>query len=365
LKDQTLDLPLEATLKKRLYGNTKNGVPVYAYTLTNPSGIQVQVITYGGIVTSVSVPDRTGVMANVALGFDTLLDYETHNPYFGCIAGRYANRIARGRFSIDGTTYQLAINDGPNHLHGGKVGFDKKVWDVVREISGPSEEGIELHYLSPDGEENFPGALDISLSYILTSQNELRIEYHATTDAPTVVNLTNHSLWNLAGEGSGTIYNHVIQLIADRYTPVDATAIPFGELAKVEGTPFDFRLPRVIGDEIRSNHQQVVFGKGYDHNWVINRPDAQSLVKACELIDPDSGRCMEVWTTEPGIQFYTGNFLEGSNYGPSQRAYRQSDGLALETQHYPDSPNQPAFPTTLLRPGEVYQSTTTYKFGIK
>jgi aldose 1-epimerase len=354
-------------LKKQLFGTTKNGTPVYAYTLTNANQVQVQVITYGGIVTSVSVPDRAGTFQNVALGFDNLLDYETHNPYFGCIAGRYANRIARGRFTLDGTTYQLAINDGPNHLHGGKIGFDKKVWDVVREINGPAEEGIELHSVSPDGEENYPGSLDISLTYLLTSQNELRIEYHATTSAPTVINLTNHSLWNLAGEGSGTIYNHVIQLNADRYTPVDATAIPLGELAPVAGTPFDFRKPTAIGDGIRSDHQQVVFGKGYDHNWVIQRPslEDQSLVKACELTDPGTGRLMEVWTTEPGIQFYTGNFLEGSNYGPSHRAYRQADGLALETQHFPDSPNQPAFPTTVLRPGGAYQSTTIYKFGVK
>jgi aldose 1-epimerase len=351
-------------LKKNNYGSLKNGTPVYEYTLANASGVQVQIITYGGIVTKVNVPDRSGAMGSVALGFDNLLDYETHNPYFGCIAGRYANRIARGRFTIDGTTYQLAINDGSNHLHGGKVGLDKKVWEVVREISTADEEGIVLHYISPDGEENFPGNLDITLTYVLTAHNELRIEYHATSDAPTVINLTNHSLWNLAGEGSGNIYNHVIQLIADQYTPVDATAIPLGEIAPVEGTPFDFRQPKVVGSDIRSNHQQIVFGKGYDHNWVIRRPALTdtTLVKACELTDPGSGRCMEVWTTEPGIQFYTGNFLEGSNYGPSGRAYRQSDGLALETQHFPDSPNQPSFPTTELRPGEVFASTTIYKF---
>lgn len=353
-------------MKKKLFGTTSAGVPVDEFSFTNSSQVEVRVITYGGILTAVNVPDRAGAVCNVALGFDNLKDYETHNPYFGCITGRYANRIARGQFSLAGKTYRLAINDGPNHLHGGKVGFDKKVWEVVREISAPGQEGVELHYLSPDGEENYPGSLDVSVTYLLTAQNELRIEYRAATDAPTVVNLTNHSYWNLAGEGSGTIYDHVLQLNADLFTPVDATAIPLGELAAVAGTPLDFRQPTRVGERIRSDHQQVVFGKGYDHNWVINRPSPadRSLVQAAEVSDPTTGRRMQVWTTEPGIQFYTGNFLDCSNYGPSRKAYRQADGLALETQHFPDSPNQPAFPTTVLRPGETFQSTTVYKFSV-
>lgn len=354
-------------MKKQLYGTTQSGVPIHEYTLTNANQVTVQIINYGGIITCVSAPDRAGKVLNVALGLPSLLDYETHNPYFGCIAGRYANRIARGRFTLDGTTYQLAINNGVNHLHGGLKGLDKQVWEVVREINSPGEEGIELHYTSPDGEENYPGSLDITLTYLLSAKNELRIAYRAVTDAPTILNLTNHSLWNLAGEGSGTITDHFLQLNADHYTPVDEGAIPLGDLPAVAGTPFDFRKAKRIADDIRSDHQQVVFGKGFDHNWVINHPSGQAgnLVKAGELSDPASGRCMEIWTTEPGIQFYSGNFLDGSNYGPSLRAYRMGDGLALETQHFPDSPNQPTFPSTVLRPGEEFRSTTVYKFGVQ
>ncbi len=354
-------------MKKQLYGTTQSGIPIHEYTLSNANQVTVQIINYGGIITSVCAPDRAGAVANVALGLPSLLDYETHNPYFGCIAGRYANRIARGRFTLDGKTYQLAINNGVNHLHGGLKGLDKQVWEVTREIAGAGEEGIELHYTSPDGEENYPGNLSITMTYTLNTKNELRIVYKAMTDAPTVLNLTNHSLWNLAGEGSGSISEQYLQLNADQYVPVDEGAIPFGELAAVEGTPFDFRKAKRIGADIRSDHQQVVFGKGFDHNWVINHPAGQSgsLVKAGELSDPTSGRCMEIWTTEPGIQFYSGNFLDGSNYGPSRRAYRMGDGLALETQHYPDSPNQPSYPSTVLRPGEEFRSTTIYTFGVK
>jgi aldose 1-epimerase len=355
----------EAALKKQLYGTTNSGVPVYEYALTNANQVEVRVINYGGIITQVNLPDRAGKVQNVVLGAETLADYETRSPYFGCVAGRYANRIARGKFTLDGKTYQLAVNDGPNHLHGGLKGFDKVVWDVVREVSAPGEEGLVLHYTSPDGEENYPGSLDVTMTYTLTGQNELRIEYHATTDSPTILNLTNHTYWNLAGEGSGNIYGHLLQLNADRFTPVDETAIPLGDLALVEGTPFDFRQPKAIRDGVRSDHLQIVYGKGFDHNWVIRRPslDDTTLVKAAEVLDPGSGRRMEVWTTEPGIQFYSGNFLTAAHYGPSHRAYRQSDGLALETQHFPDSPNQPSFPSTVLRPGQAYQTTTIYKFG--
>jgi len=354
----------EAALNKQLFGTLKSGVPILEYTLTNANAMQVRVVTYGGIITAVEVPDRAGMLKNVVLGYDNLLNYETGTTYFGCIAGRYANRIAHGRFTLDGHAYQLAINDGPNHLHGGSQGFDKRVWDVKREISESGAEGLELHYISPDGEENYPGSLDVTLTYTLTSENELRIDYRAITDAATIVNLTNHTYWNLEGEGSDPIYNHTLQLNADRYTPVDATAIPLGELAPVADTPFDFRAPKAVGADIRSNHPQIIFGKGYDHNWVIRRPTLQdqTLVKAADLAGPLSGRRMEVWTTEPGIQFYSGNFLNAQYYGPSQRAYRQSDGLALETQHFPDSPNQPGYPSTALYPGSVFHSTTIYKF---
>jgi aldose 1-epimerase len=351
-------------LQKRYFGTLTSGEPITEYSLANANHIQVRMITFGGIITAVDVPDRQGAVLNVVLGFDNLQSYETRTTYFGCVAGRYANRIALGKFTIEGQTHQLEINDGPNHLHGGLRGFDKRVWQVAREINTTAAEGIELHYLSPAGEGNYPGSLDVSMTYLLTGENELCIEYRATTDAPTIVNLTNHTYWNLAGEGSGTIYDHILQLNADRYTPVDATAIPLGELAPVAGTPFDFREAKTIGADIRSDHEQVVFGTGFDHNWVIQRPslDDQSLVKAGELSEPVSGRHMEVWTTEPGLQFYSGNFLNGENYGPSRRAYRQGDGLALETQHFPDSPNQPGFPSTALYPGSVYRSTTIYKF---
>ena len=366
-----MDLPVtnqwEAILNKQLYGTTRGGVPVYEYTLTSASGMVVKLINFGAIITAVHVPGRDGIVKNVVLGFDNLLAYETQSVYFGCVAGRYANRIAKGRFTLDGKPYQLAANDGPNHLHGGSQGFDKQVWDVTREISNPGEAGIELRYLSPAGEENYPGSLDVAVTYILTDLNELRIEYRASTGAPTIVNLTNHSYWNLAGEGSGSILEHRLQLNAGRYTPVDATAIPLGELAPVEGTPFDFRQPKAIGADIHSDHPQVAFGYGFDHNWVIRRASLQdtSLVQAAELTDPLSGRSMQVWTTEPGIQFYSGNFLNGVHYGPSHRSYRQSDGLALETQHFPDSPNQPEFPSTVLRPGAVFRSTTVYRFKYK
>ncbi len=352
-------------MKKNIYGNLQNGTPIYEYLLTNANQMEVRVINYGGILTAVNVPDRQGSVRNVVLGFDNLADYETRNAYFSTITGRYANRIAKGRFTLDGKTYQLAINDGSNHLHGGLQGFDKQVWDVVREISDETGEGIELHYFSPDGEENYPGNLDVTVTYLLTGKNELRIDYHATTDAPTVINLTNHSYWNLTGEGSGEVYKHVLQLNADQFTPVDETSIPLGEIRLVAGTPLDFRQPKAIVDGIRSANEQIAFVRGFDHNWVLQRPSFEdtSLIKAAEVTEPTSGRRMEVWTTEPGIQFYSGNFLDGSRYGPSHHAYRQGDGLALETQHFPDSPNQPTFPSTVLRPGEAYTSTTIYKFG--
>jgi len=353
----------QASLTQKPYGTTAAGVSVEEYTLA-AGGMEVKIITYGGIITSIRVPDRDGNMANVVLGFDNFADYETRNPYFGCITGRYANRIANGRFTLDGQTYSLAVNNGPNHLHGGLKGFDKQVWTAT-EIRGENEVGVQLAYRSVDGEENYPGNLDVTVTYTLTADRVLRIHYTATTDQATIVNLTNHTLFNLAGEGSGTIHDHILMLNADRYTPVDEHAIPTGELAPVAGTPFDFRLPKAIGPGQRSNHPQIVRSFGYDHNWVLARPDLNdtSLILAARAYEPGSGRVLEVWTTEPGIQFYAGNFLDASLVGTSGRLYRQSDGFALETQHFPDSPNQPDFPSTVLRPGDTYDTTTELRFA--
>ncbi len=356
-------------MKKQPYGTTSGGSAVTEYSLTNANGVEVKIITYGGTITSIRLPDRGGQAANVVLGFGSLQEYETKSPYLGCITGRYANRIAGGKFTLDGTQYQLDLNNGPATLHGGLRGFDKVVWAVTKEITGEEAggEGIELHYLSPDGDQHFPGALDTFVTYVLDDRNELRIHYRATTDKPTIVNLTNHTLWNLGGEGSGAIDAHVLKLNAPQYTPVDAAAIPTGELPDVVGTPFDFTTPRLIAEGIRANHPQIALGKGYDHNWVLARAGAAAtdLVQAAVVRHPASGRVLEVWTTEPGIQFYSGNFLDGTLFGPSGRAYRQGDGLALETQHYPDSPNQPHFPATVLRPGETYATTTVFKFGVQ
>lgn len=342
------------------YGTTQDGQAVDEYTLTSAAGLEVKIITYGGIITSLRAPAQDGELANVVLGLPNLAEYEANNPYFGCIVGRFGNRIAGGQFSLDGTTYMLAVNNGPNHLHGGLKGFDKQVWEVRR----AADDAVELHYLSPDMEENYPGNLDTTVTYTITGDNGLRIDYRAVTDKPTIVNLTNHTLWNLAGEGSGTIEHHVMHLNCDHYTPVDKDMIPTGEIAPVAGTPLDFRRPTPIHEVLRADHPQIAYATGIDHNWVINRrrPADTTLVQAAAVVDPDSGRRLEIWTTEPGVQFYTGNFLTGAHYGPSGRAYRQGDGLALETQHYPDSPNHENFPTTVLRPGEVYRSTTELRF---
>lgn len=344
---------------------TANGEAVDRYSLMNTNGMEVKILTYGGIVQSVGVPDRDGAMANVVLGFATPDEYVAGNPYFGCITGRYANRIALGRFTLDGETYQLAINNEPNTLHGGDRGFDKYVW-AATEVDDEMGIGIRLSRVSPDGEEGYPGTLTVDVTYRLTEADELRIDYHATTDAATIVNLTNHSYFNLTGEGSGTIYDHELELFASRYNPTDATAIPIGELAPVAGTPFDFTQPHAIGARIRDGVEQIILGRGYDHNWVLDRADLEdtSLLLAARLHDPASGRTMEVSTTEPGIQFYSGNFLDATIVGTSGTPYRQGDGLALETQHFPDSPNQPSFPSTELRPGEEFSSTTIYAFSV-
>jgi aldose 1-epimerase len=374
------------TISAASFGTTQDGQDVYEYTLTNAEfnkhddilkkkGMEVKIITYGGIITSIKVPDKWGNWENVALGFDNLEDYETKNPYFGCITGRYANRIALGRFTLDGTTYCLDINNDPNSLHGGFVGFDKKVWEVTKAEVGPDGPVLELHYLSlagegfegdecADGEPGYPGNLDVYVTYTLTNDNQIVMDYVATTDAPTVVNLTNHAYWNLAGEGEGDINDHILMINAEKYTPVDPTLIPTGDMPFVLGTPFDFFTePKPISDGQRSNDEQVVIGRGFDHNWVLSRPsfDDESMLLAATLCEPESRRRLNVWTTEPGIQFYAGNFLDGTLYGPSGRSYRQGDGLALETQHFPDSPNQPDFPSTVLRPGETYETTTIYE----
>jgi aldose 1-epimerase len=351
-------------ITKKLYGTTADGVAVTEYTLANGAGMEVKIITYGGIITSIRVPGRDGRVENMVLGLVSLQDYETKSPYFGAITGRFANRIAGGKFSLDGVTHQLDINNGPNSLHGGLKGFDKQVW-TARELDSPGESALELTYHSPDGDQKFPGALDVKVIYTLTSANELHIDYSATTDKPTIVNLTNHSYFNLKGEGEGDICDHVVMINASRYTPVNAALIPTGELVPVAGTPLDFRQPKPVAPGIRSDHPQIVMAKGYDHNWVLDRADEdESLILAARVQEPASGRVLEVLTTEPAIQFYAGNFLDASLYGPSGRAYRQGDGFCLETQHYPDSPNHPAFPSTVLRPGESYRTKTVFRFTL-
>jgi len=349
---------------RRPFGKTREGVPVDLYTLTNSNGMAATITNYGGIVVSLLVPDRQGRPADVVLGFQSLDGYLAGHPYFGAIVGRYANRIAGGRFTLDGKQYVLARNNQQNHLHGGLKGFDKAVWKAkgLLDDHGP---GLVLEYLSPDGEEGYPGNLSVTVTYVLTEEGELRIDYRATTDKPTPVNLTNHSYFNLRGQGEGDIVEHVIMINADRFTPVDASLIPVGQLQSVEGTPLDFRTPTPIGARIDADHQQLRFGRGYDHNFVLNKQRARDLSLAARVYEPQSGRVMEVWTTEPGVQFYTGNFLDGTLVGKGNKAYGRRYGFCLETQHFPDSPNKPQFPSTILRPGQQYRSTTVYRFSVQ
>jgi aldose 1-epimerase len=354
-----------AGITRESWGTTSAGVQVDRYTLTNRT-MRVRILTYGGILQSIEVPDSHGRRANVTLGFDNLADYETKNStYFGALIGRYGNRIARGRFTLDGVTYQLPINNPPNSLHGGTVGFDKRVW-AATPIPGRHDVGLRLELVSSNGDQGNPGTLRTTVTYTLTRSNSIRMDYRATTDRATVVNLTNHAYFNLSGEGSGTIDEHLLRLNASRYTPVDSTLIPTGQIAPVAGTPMDFRTPTAIGARNREGFQQLLYGRGYDHNWVLDRRDSSytRMELAAQVVEPRSRRTLTITTTEPGLQFYGGNFLDGTLVGTSGRMYRQGDGLALETQHFPDSPNHANFPSTVLRPGQVYRTTTAYTFGV-
>ena len=350
---------LAGSISSAPFGTTKDGKPVELYTMTNAGGATVKFMSYGGILKEINVPDRMGHLSDVVLGFNSVSDYEEKSPYFGGLIGRYANRIAAGKFGLDGADYQVSVNNGPNMLHGGKQGFDKVVW-TVKPLEGAS---AELDYVSKDGEMGFPGTLTVKVVYTWTDNDELKIEYWATTDKPTVVNLTSHSYFNLAGEGSGSIENHLLQLNADSFTPYDATGIPNGKIAPVEGTPFDFRTAMPIGARIRSSDEQMVNGRGYDHNWVIDGGGKGEVVEAAVLYDPSTGRRLVISSDQPGLQFYTGNFLDGSTYGTSGREYRQGDGLCLEPQHFPDSPNKPDFPSTRLDVGQTYHTVTIHKFS--
>jgi aldose 1-epimerase len=354
---------VSATAVKRApFGQLADGSPVDIFTLTNANGMEVRTIPYGAIIVSIKVPDRDGRFDDVVLGFDTLEGYAKGRPFFGAVVGRYGNRIARGRFTLDGQTYQLATNNGPNHLHGGVKGFDKLLWKA-EPLDREGSTAVVYTLSSPDGDEGYPGALDARVTYTLTPANELTVEYEATSDRPTPINLTQHSFFNLAGEGRSDILGHRLTIDADRFTPVDATLIPTGELAPVEGTPFDFRQPAAIGARIGADHAQLRHGNGYDHNWVLNRGSA-GLAHAARLEDPTTGRTLDVSTTEPGVQFYAGNFLDGTITGKAGRVYRRRYGLCLETQHFPDSPNHANFPAAILRRGERYQSKTVFAFGV-
>jgi aldose 1-epimerase len=330
------------TVSRENFGTGPDGEEVYLYTLKNRNGVEVAITNYGGTITSIKAPDRNGVFGDVVLGYETLADYVKNPRYFGALIGRYANRIAGGKFSLNGVEYQLARNNGPNHLHGGVKGFDKRVWRTT--------DGEHLEYFSPDGEENYPGNLNVAVDYSLNDENELRIDYHATTDKDTIVNLTNHSYFNLGGQGSGDILGHELTLNADSFTPVSDDLIPTGEIRSVDGTTMDFRAGRVIGNG------------GYDHNFVLDHWKHGLIRSVARLREPKSGRVLEVLTTQPGIQFYSGNFLDGTLMGKGGVAYQQYAGLCLETQHFPDTPNHPNFPTTVLRLGEIYNEATVYKF---
>jgi aldose 1-epimerase len=355
------------------FGKTADGQAVDLFVLRGAGGAEVSITNYGGIVTSIKVPDRDGKLGDVVLGFDKLEGYLAGHPFFGSLVGRYGNRIAKGVFTLDGKTYRLAKNNGDNHLHGGTRGFDKYVWKA-EPSEGNAGPTLRLSRVSPDGEEGYPGKLTVTVTYTLTKDNALRIDYTATTDKATVLNLTNHSYFNLAGQGSGDVLGHEVEIFADRFTPVDAGLIPTGELRSVEGTPLDFRKPHKIGERIDADDEQIKRGGGYDHNFVINKPGSSEKsglpggtepALAARVYEPTTGRVLEVLTTQPGVQLYTGNFLDGTLTGKDGKVYKRRYGFCLETQHFPDSPNQPKFPTTVLRPGEEFKSTTVYRFSVR
>src|SRR6266704_4299343 len=350
----------EATVEKSNFGTLEDGTVIEAFTLRNVRGAMVKVITYGGTLTALWVPDKNGKLGDVVFGFDGLKGYLGSHPYFGSTVGRYANRIAKGKFSLDGKEYTLAINNGPNSLHGGLKGFDKVVWEPsIRATQNGA--ALQLKYLSKDGEEGFPGNLSVTALYTLTDDNGLRLDYIATTDKDTILNLTEHSYFNLAGKGD--VLQHTVMIAADKFTPVDSTSIPTGELRPVEGTPFDFRKPTAIGARIDQDDEQLKFGNGYDHNFVLNRGPGE-LALAARVYEPTTGRLLEVLTTQPGLQFYTGNFLDGTLKGKGGWVYQRRNGFCMEAQHFPDSPNHPNFPSVVLKPGEVYRNTIIYRLSV-
>ena len=347
------------------FGKTSNGTTIYRYVLSNKKGMEAVVISYGATLVSLKVPDRTGKMADIVLGYDTVDGYEQGKSFFGGTIGRYGNRIAHGEFTLDGKAYHLPKNDGPNSLHGGTIGFNKRIWKGV-DRSTADAQAVELSYTSPDGEEGYPATLKVTVTYTLPAEsNELRIHYSATTDKDTVLNLTNHSYFNLTGDPSKNILDHLLLLHALKFTPIDSTLIPTGELRPVHGTPFDFTKPTAIGARINQDDEQLKFGKGYDHNWVLEKSKKAGPQLAAEVYEPTSGRVLEILTTEPGIQFYSGNFLDGTAKGKGGVAYGHRTGFCLETQHFPDSPNHPKFPSTELKPGHTFRSTTVLRFSTR
>jgi len=352
-----------AGITKQPFVATERGTPIELFTLTNTKGVEAKITNYGGIVVSLKVPDLNGGMGDVVLGYDTLAEYINNNPYFGCLVGRYGNRIAKGKFTLGGKEFTLLTNNGPNHLHGGAKGFDKIVWQA-RPFQSEAGPALELRYVSKDGEEGYPGNLSVKATYTLTEANELRLDYEATTDKDTIANLTHHSYFNLANAGKSDILNHEVMIAADKFTPVDSTLIPSGELRPVKGTPFDFTTAMKIGARINNDDEQLKFGNGYDHNWVINKPMGELGLMA-RVGEPTTGRVMEVLSTEPGLQFYSGNFLDGSNVGKGGVAYQFRHGFCMEPQHYPDSPNKPDFPSVVVKPGQVYKNTIIYRFSVK
>lgn len=350
------------TISKAEFGTMPDGTPVEIYTLTNPKGMQARILTYGGIIQSLKVPDRNGHLGDVVLGYNSLHEYRTNSPYFGALIGRYGNRIARGKFTLDGVNYQLATNDYPNALHGGYRGFDKVVWKVVKARVTRKGPELELSYLSPNGDQGYPGNLKVTATYTLAKNNALHLAFRATTDQDTIINLTAHSYFNLTGHG--TILHDIVMIPADYYTPIDSTEIPTGVIAPVQGTPFDFRIPTAVGARINENNPQLKYAHGYDHNWVIHKPMGQCGLMG-SVYDPISGRVLRVYSNQPGLQFYTGNFLNGTMTGKGGWVYQFRDALTMEPQHYPDSPNHPNFPTTELKPGQVYHNLIIYKFSVR